>query len=132
LTPAVVHFGHAATVRDRRQGVLAAAYAAHPERFVKGISKPADLPEAVWINPLQQNKTIQDAPGTTITTSVDLQDPLISHPGEHAATARIDLGATRITSPGVSMSLTASPMDNVPYEVSRTRPLFDDYFAEVL
>ena len=51
LTPAVVHFGQAATVRAHRQQVLAAAYAAHPERFVKGRPHPADLPTAVWINP---------------------------------------------------------------------------------
>jgi putative transposase len=62
LRPAVVHFGHAATVRDRRQGVLAAAYAAHPERFVKGIAKPADLPHAVWINPTPEEKNRPGCP----------------------------------------------------------------------
>ena len=36
LTPAVVHYGRAAAVRAQRQQVLAAAYAAHPERFVNG------------------------------------------------------------------------------------------------
>ena len=51
LTPAVVHFGQAAAVRAQRQQVLAAAYAAHPERFVNGRPHPADLPTAVWINP---------------------------------------------------------------------------------
>jgi putative transposase len=49
LTPAVVHFGQAAIVRAHRQRVLAAAYAAHPERFVNGRPQPADLPNAVWI-----------------------------------------------------------------------------------
>ena len=58
LTPAVVHFGHAAAVRDHRQLVLAAAYAAHPERFVKGRPQPADLPTAVWINPPAKNATL--------------------------------------------------------------------------
>jgi hypothetical protein len=59
LTPAVVHFGQAATVRAQRQQVLAAAYAAHPERFVKGRPHPADLPTAVWINPPTKNSTAQ-------------------------------------------------------------------------
>jgi len=51
LTPAVVHFGQATAVRAQRDRVLAAAYAAHPERFVKGRPRLADLPTAVWINP---------------------------------------------------------------------------------
>jgi putative transposase len=38
-------------VRAHRQRVLAAAYAAHPERFVKGVAEPANLPTAVWISP---------------------------------------------------------------------------------
>ena len=51
LTPAVVHSGQAATQLAKRQHVLAVAYAAHPERFVKHPPVPAQLPEAVWINP---------------------------------------------------------------------------------
>lgn len=51
LTPAMVHYGQAECVLQKRQRVLRAAYAAHPERFVKGTPKPASLPEAVWINP---------------------------------------------------------------------------------
>jgi putative transposase len=51
LTPAVVHHGQAETVLQKRQQVLAAAYAAHPERFVKHAPVPAQLSVAVWINP---------------------------------------------------------------------------------
>ncbi len=51
LTPAVVHHGEAEGVRRKRQQVLMLAYAAHPERFVKGAPMPAQLPAAVWINP---------------------------------------------------------------------------------
>ena len=51
LTPAVVHYGEAERVLQKRQEVLALAYAAHPERFVKGTPVPAQLPAAVWINP---------------------------------------------------------------------------------
>jgi putative transposase len=51
LTPVVVHSGQAETVLQKRQQVLAIAYAAHPERFVKHAPVPAQLPVAVWINP---------------------------------------------------------------------------------
>ena len=74
----MVHFGEAATVRARRQHVLATAYAAHPERFVKGLPRPADLPQAVWINPPAKKSTAQDAPRATIRTSGDLQGYPIS------------------------------------------------------
>jgi len=50
LTPAMVHFGQAALVRAQRGAVLAAAYAAHPERFVRQPPEPPALPTAVWIN----------------------------------------------------------------------------------
>jgi putative transposase len=51
LTPAMVHYGQAAGVRARRADVLAAAYAAHPERFVHRPPEPPAVPAAVWINP---------------------------------------------------------------------------------
>ena len=37
----------------QRQAVLTTAYAAHPERFVRGPSTVPALPDAVWINPPQ-------------------------------------------------------------------------------
>ena len=49
-TPAAVHFGHAQGIVDERAAVLAAAHAAHPERFVHGVPTPTALPTAVWIN----------------------------------------------------------------------------------
>lgn len=51
MTPAQVHYGRAAAVRQQRQAVLTAAQAAHPERFVRGLPQPPELPRAVWINP---------------------------------------------------------------------------------
>jgi putative transposase len=51
LTPADVHFHRANDILQKRQAVLQAAYAKTPERFVKGVSSPAQLPVAVWINP---------------------------------------------------------------------------------
>ena len=49
-TPERVHYGLAQTVVDERAAVLAAAHAAHPERFVRGAPAPPALPTEVWIN----------------------------------------------------------------------------------
>ncbi len=51
MTPAAVHSGAAARLFTERQQTLTAAYAAHPERFVKGPPRPPALPTAAWINP---------------------------------------------------------------------------------
>jgi putative transposase len=50
MTPAMVHYGQVEAVQAQRQQVLQAAYAAHPERFVKGTPILPDLPTEVWIN----------------------------------------------------------------------------------
>jgi putative transposase len=49
-TPADVHYGRAELVRARRAEVLSAAYAEHPERFVRKLPEPPALPTMVWIN----------------------------------------------------------------------------------
>jgi putative transposase len=51
MTPEAVHYGHAAQLHQARARVLATAYAAHPERFVRRPPAPKPLPTAVWINP---------------------------------------------------------------------------------
>jgi putative transposase len=51
LTPAGVHFGRTPAILAGRQAVLTAAYAQHPERFVRRPPVPAAPPIAVWINP---------------------------------------------------------------------------------
>ena len=56
MTPFMVHYGQAERVREQRKQVLEIAYNAHPERFVRGISSPEPLPEAVWINPPNTKK----------------------------------------------------------------------------
>jgi putative transposase len=71
LTPAMVHYGFAEGVRNQRTTVLAAAYAAHPERFVRGVPQPAPLPTAAWINPPLPNTGRQDGPGSTVVTPGD-------------------------------------------------------------
>ena len=55
FTPADVHYGRAGELLDVRTGVLDAAYAAHPERFVKGPPFARPVPTEVWINqPLKE------------------------------------------------------------------------------
>jgi len=53
-TPADVHHGHARQVHPQRLQVLQAAYALHPERFVRQVPIPPTLPRPAWINPPQQ------------------------------------------------------------------------------
>jgi len=51
MTPAAVHYGRAGALHAHRARVLAAAYAANPDRFVRGVPSPPALPTAAWINP---------------------------------------------------------------------------------
>jgi putative transposase len=55
LTPAMVHFGQAPAIREKRQTVLDAAYLAHPDRFVRKPPIPLLLPKEVWINKPQSS-----------------------------------------------------------------------------
>ncbi len=48
-TPADVYYGLDNIIRHKRQGVLDAAYTAHPERFTKPPQAP-QVPTATWIN----------------------------------------------------------------------------------
>jgi putative transposase len=50
LTPYDVHYGLAETRRAEREAALRKAFAATPERFVRGVPIPPPLPQAVWIN----------------------------------------------------------------------------------
>jgi len=102
LTPAMVHFGQAAIVRAHRERVLAAAYAAHPERFVNGRPQPAELPNAVWINPPVKNTTAQDGPGATIAGPDGPQHGRILEPAHRSTRIVIDGAAPLINSTLVS------------------------------
>ena len=55
-TAADVHYGLADAVRDKRADVLDAAYAAHPERFVRKPPQPPTMPTTAWINQPDQPK----------------------------------------------------------------------------
>jgi putative transposase len=50
LTPHDVHYGMAAQRVADRAEILAEAFQAHPERFVRGLPRPPAVPTEVWIN----------------------------------------------------------------------------------
>jgi putative transposase len=56
MAPKSVHYGHDVQLHQARAQVLAAAYTAHPERFVRKPSVPRPMPTAVWINPPQSTQ----------------------------------------------------------------------------
>jgi putative transposase len=66
-TPADVHAGRADIRAGHRAVVLAAAHAATPERFVRGLPQPLPRPTAVWINP--PSDRARQRPLTSIPTS---------------------------------------------------------------
>lgn len=59
MTPHAVHSGEAQRLHEARAQVLAAAHALRPERFVRGLPTPPQLPSAAWINPPSPQKTAQ-------------------------------------------------------------------------
>ncbi len=63
MTPFDVHYGLAGQRFTEREAVLRKAFAATPERFVRGLPKPPALPQAVWIN---KPRTADDAAPTTL------------------------------------------------------------------
>ena len=50
MTPAAVHHDQAPALHASRARVLDAAHARHPERFVRKLPVPPELPTAAWIN----------------------------------------------------------------------------------
>jgi putative transposase len=83
LTPAVVHHGAAEAVTERRQQVLDAAYARHPERFIQGAPQVRSLPAAVWINqPRETTSLVTESkggePGARPESKVEGNPPLDS------------------------------------------------------
>ena len=58
VTPEQRHHGTDKVVYEKRQGVMAAFYEQHPERFVKGMPRPPVLPGEVWINKPDQAREV--------------------------------------------------------------------------
>jgi len=93
LTPADVHLGRAASRMAARSEVLALAFAAHPERFVRGVPHPAAAPTAVWINPPKPSPA-------GLGEQTDLVGSSQSHeidPGEDMGTPKISVAAPSIS-----------------------------------
>jgi putative transposase len=87
LTPHDVHFGLAEQRVAARATVLATAYAAHPERFPRGLPQPPPRPEAVWINPPKPPAT-EETRGLAATRGGDLDH---ARPGQVFSAHRTDL-----------------------------------------
>ena len=75
LTPAMVHGGQVDEQVAARQQVLSEAYAAHPERFVRGCPRPPKVPTAVWINPPSMGARPPERCSTTGAAPVDNTGP---------------------------------------------------------
>ncbi len=58
MTPEAVHYGRVDAVNEIRTSTLAAAYATHPERFVRKSPAPPKVPTAVWINKPEERKEV--------------------------------------------------------------------------
>jgi len=76
LTPESVHSGRVGPVLDQRRTVLASAYAAHPERFVRKPPEPPAVPTAAWINRPRPPSAEREKGG-----SPGMAAPLIVDPG---------------------------------------------------
>jgi putative transposase len=82
MTPAMVHDGLADQVTEKRQQVLQAAYEAHPERFVKGVPIPPQLPQEVWINPPQLHNQDDFDASPVLSAISAVNEPLAGAQGE--------------------------------------------------
>jgi putative transposase len=72
LTPYEVHYGLAEKRREQRAVVLKEAYEKNPERFVRGLPKPALLPTAAWINkPKEMSRTESPEVGNSLMTGIE-------------------------------------------------------------
>ena len=93
LTPYEVHHGLAdQRIADRAQG-LASAYAAHPERFVRGLPQSPARPTEVWINPPKPLPTHRGET-TDLVGSPQCHD---LDPNEDLAAAKHSVSAASIT-----------------------------------
>ena len=64
MIPETVHYGLAKQICKKRQHVLSAINAVHPERFVRGMPSPPPLPEAIWIIPPRADPRIDHSEET--------------------------------------------------------------------
>ena len=70
MTPYDMHYGLAQAKWEQRAVVLRAAFAAHPERFPRGIPLPPPLPTAAWINKPLDRDVAPKAPTAQVADAV--------------------------------------------------------------
>jgi putative transposase len=80
MTPAMVHYGQTETIRTQRQQILSAAYAAHPERFVRGQPTPPELPAKVWINRPNNNSNKVLLPSHSLKSEPNPEEVVLTIP----------------------------------------------------
>lgn len=100
LTPQTVHCGKAELVTSQRRLVLASAFDAHPERFVRGTPLPPPLPEAAWINkPKMQSRHLDFSaiPGSARIEEVPEQGPSADRRSSGFSEAGASDRATEVT-----------------------------------
>jgi putative transposase len=95
LTPTDVHSGRTAEKLQQRRAILQQAYAAHPERFVRGAPIVPTLPDAVWINPPKgDNKPSPDVLAVSDLKPVPDQVKLTANNGSDTFGHQADLAYT--------------------------------------
>jgi putative transposase len=101
FTPADVFFGRVELVAARRQEALEKAFAAHPERFVRGLPRVRLPPNSVAINPVEPDHTpitadriinARDAELASLWTPAPRPSttPVIHIPGVHIVSPGVD------------------------------------------
>jgi putative transposase len=94
LTPSSLHYGRAQQVLDHRHQVMQAAYARHPDRFVKGCPRPKQVPSAVWINPPAASPISEKnglrALECTSKPQASLTHPRLGYPSSSCVPAELD------------------------------------------
>jgi hypothetical protein len=120
MTPAMVHHGLADAVLAHRQQVLQAAYGAHPERFVRGMPTPPELPQEVWIN---QPKS-DDADGSH---PIAVPPPNLTEPGAQAGSRVPEGQAQRSLDPAEHLATVGKVVE----QPSCTYPLDTNFSSEL-
>ena len=83
LTPGSLHYGLAPEIIDARKLTLEKAWQLNPERFVKGIPRPAGIPKAVWINqPAKVSEKKNGAPEANC-PAAPIDTPLTHHRSDY-------------------------------------------------
>ena len=102
-TPADIHYGTAEAVRDKRAAVLADAYRAHPERFIRKPPEPPPLPTGSWINPPDQpEEPTQEIPldGASFRLTASGLTPTETAVMQYVIDQTEQRGMLRVTCPG--------------------------------